>query len=250
MLTKPKDRKWICRLLIFMALIVAAAGGRPFLAMASEQNYEQYYEHYYETHRFDRVFVVFNPDPGAFPPEETADGVRLPFRGETLTDFPPNPTRAGYTFDGWRLPGGEALTADYLVVNNEITLHAIWIPYGTAPQNSPAPGTSPSPSPEPGASPSPSPAPGTSPSPSPTPGGASPTPYKGQDGYRPNPGTNPLAISFLIFIAVIGLGIAAYNIIKLAAKYAEEKGQYIADATRYEREARLTDLLEEDNDTI
>jgi len=237
MITIPKKRELVSVFLIAMTLIMVAFIGRPLTVSASEQYYE------IERYSFDRLFVVFDPNYGEFPAEETADGVRLPLRGETLTDFPPNPIRAGYTFDGWRLPGGETLTQNYLVVNGDIALTAMWVPYGTPPQNTPLPTQSPAP----GASPSPTPAVSPSPSPSPSPGAASPTPNKAQDGYRPNPGTNPLAISFLIFLAVIGLGIAAFSIIKLAVRHAEAKDQYKADATRYEREARLTDFLEEDD---
>jgi len=237
MVTTPRNRKLVSGLLIIMTLIMATASWKPLTVIASEHYYEA------ETFRFDRLFVVFDADGGTFPPEETADGIRLPFRGETVNDFPPNPTRTGYVFDGWRLPGGETLTANYLVVDSDIVLTAIWAPYSSGGQNTPAPGTSPSPTPAPGTSPSPTPVASASPSP----GSASPSPDKAQEGYRPNPGTNPLAISFLIFGAVIGLGIAAFSIIKIAARHAQAKEQFMTDKARYEREARLTDFLEEDD---
>lgn len=249
---KKRNRKSTRLLLILMTLIITTAAYTPHMIFASDYNYEYQheYQHQYDTFRFDRLFVMFDPQGGTFPPEETDGGIRLPFRGETIYDFPPNPLRPGYVFDGWRLPGGEVLTANYLVVDSDTTLNAIWVSYGSGQQNTPAPGTSPSPAP--GTSPSPSPAPGTSPSPvptaSPSPGPAvSPTPDKAQEGYRPNPGTNPLAISFLIFGAVIGLGIAAFGIIKIAAKHNLAKEQFKTDKARYEREARLTDFLEEED---
>jgi len=219
-----------------------ASGAKPITVMAFE--YDDYYDnndYYYNIERafsLDRVIVAFNPSPGTFPATETADGLRYPNRGETLTNFPPNPTRDdGYVFSGWQLPSGDTLTATYLVVNDNINLTAIWVRYSEAPDATPPP--SPSPSPEPGASPSPSPAPAT-PSPTPNPDD------KAQDGYRPNPGTNPIAISFLIFGAVIGLGITAYFIIKLTTQHTIAKEQYRTDAARYKREARLTEFLEDE----
>jgi len=258
------------KLMIALAFILVAFGTRTVTVLASDyydyysadyNNVDYYdfdYNNYYTERAFiesafDRVIVAFDPNPGAFPASEVADGLRFPNRGETLAgdDFPPNPIRNdGYVFSGWRLPDGSVLTATYLIVNDQIELSAIWERASEAPDATPSP--SPSPSPEPGASPSPSPVPGTSPSPSPSPAPATPSPTpnpddKAQDGYRPNPGTNPITISFLIFGAVIGLGIAAYYIVKLTAQHATAKGQYRTDATRYKRESRLTEFLEEDD---
>jgi len=228
--------KW--KLLIALAFIFVASGVGSIVAIASD------YDDYYNIGRaFDRVIVSFDPTPGTFPATEVADGLRFPNRGETLTDFPPNPTRDdGYVFSGWRLPNGNVLTATYIIANDLLGLTAIWEAESEAPDATPSPSPSPSPSPAPGESPSPSP--------SPSPATPSPTPNpddKAQDGYRPNPGTNPIAISFLIFGAVIGLGIAAYYIVKLTAQHATAKGQYRTDATRYKRESRLTEFLEEDD---
>jgi len=234
MYTTSYKRKWIRKLLIVLIFIIAATVTGPQVMMASYNN------EYNENERMlDRLIVMFDPTPGVFPASEVLEGVRLVPRGDTLTDFPPNPTRNdGYVFDGWRLSGGDTLTAPYLVVNDYITLTAIWISAEDAPAATPTP--TPGPSPEPGASPTPSPAP-TTPSPAPTPDN------KEHEAYRPNPGTNPIAISFMIFGAVLGLGIAAFGTVKLVTKHAMANEQYHTNTTRYKREARLTEFLEEDD---
>ena len=238
MQTTPNTRnKWVSKLLIIVMLITVVSGIRPIRVRALD------YNDYYNIERlFDRVIVAFDPSPGTFPATEVFDGLRYPNRGETLTNFPPNPTRTdGYVFNGWQL-NGYPLTATYLVANDNIALTAIWIRYSEAPDTTPAPDATPTPSP--------SPAPDASPTPSPAPATPSPTPNpddKAQDGYRPNPGTNPIAISFMIFGAVLGLGIAAFYIVKVTAQHALEKEQYRTDATRYKREARLAEFLEDED---
>jgi len=213
------DIKLKVKLLIIFVLITATWAS-PLTLMAADTARAQ----------MERHIVVFDPYQGAFPASETRDGVRfVPVGGSTLTDFPPNPEREGYIFDGWRLPGGARLETNYLFVNEAVALTAMWRAYGEEATHTlpPNPQTQ-------------SPAPTTSPSPTPTP----------HDAARPNPSTNPLAISFLVSFAVLALGIAAFGIIKLTARHAMATGQYMVDATRYEREARLADLLKEDDTNI
>jgi len=215
-----------------MILVFAAAIANPLTLVAMENEDARAYQ-------FERYIVMFYAaEGGEFPASEAAGGIRFVPIGDTLTrdQFPPNPTRYGYVFDGWRFrDSGAMLDRDYIVVNSNINLDAVWIRYGDTPTQTPGP------SPTPGASPSPTPAPGASPSPAPT-----ATPNK--DAARPNPGTNPIAISFLIFGAVIGLGFASFGIIKITARHFSAAGQYRIDETRYKRENRLTNFLEDDTE--
>jgi len=246
--------RWVKRLpavLVFILVFtVATTGARPFTVAASEYNASEYnaseynseHSEYYDFDRmFDVLIVSFDPAPGVFPASETSDGIRYPNRGETMTNFPPNPTRDdGYVFGGWRLPGGDVLTATYLIVNSNMELSAIWVRQDEAPEatTTPPPEATPAPTPYPGASPSPAP-----PTPSPTPNPDD----KAQDAQRPNPGTNPIAISFIIFGAVIGLGMAAFSIVKLTAKHAVASDKYRTDKVRYDRETRLREFLEDED---
>jgi len=189
-----------------------------------------------ETHAFEQSLVLFYPHQGAFPEPDPANGLRLPLIGETLTDFPQNPVREGYVFDGWQIydgpRAGERVQGSLHVDSVSITLRPVWVSYGDAPAATPAPEATPSPE----ATPTPTPAAAT----------PSPTPASSSDAGRPNPTTSPLAISILIFIAVLTLGVAAFAIIKLMANQALATGRYRVDAARYAREARLAELLRDE----
>ena len=50
----------------------------------------------------------------------------------------------------------------------------------------------------------------------------------------------------MIFGAVMTLGLAGYGIISITKKQMAAAEQYRTDATRYDREKRLTDMLDED----
>jgi len=205
--------------LLTIVFVVIAAWATPLTLLASD----------YSRAQFNRFIVVFDPNDGAFPDTETRDGVRFVLiEDPTLTDFPPHPVRDGYVFNGWQLPGGTRLETDYLEVSEDMGLIAIWIRYGEQPTITPGPTP---------AGPTPTPAPTTTPASTPT-----PTP---QDAQRPNPGTNPIAISFMIFGAVLALGIATFGIVKLATRHALASGQYRIDAARYERESRLEKMLDD-----
>jgi len=217
--------KYLKVLAIFISMVVAFM---PVTVSANENVEARQYQ-------MERYVVLFDPVYGAFPESELHNGVRLVPIGTNLENFPPDPYREGYVFSGWQLPGGSLLEASYLHVNSDIALTAVWVRYEDAP-----PQTSPSPPPT-----TTSPAPTTSPTPTPA-TTATPTPTPSQDSARPNPGTNPIAISFSIFGAVLILGIAAFSIIKLSAKHAEATGRYNTDVTRYQRESRLEDFLDED----
>jgi len=212
---------------LLVLALAAVALARPITVMA-------------EANQFDRYMVDFNPNYGEFPESETLDGTRFVSVGGTLTDFPPNPTRDGYVFDGWQFVSGarsgQRLEESSLVVDESVMLlAALWVTYGEQTTSTPPPAATPSPTP--GAA-SPTPAP-TSPSPTPTPASSS-------DAGRPNPTTSPIAISFMIFGAVMTLGLAAFGIIKLVARHSVANGKYRTDTARYMREARLDDLLKED----
>lgn len=105
----------------------------------------------------------------------------------------------------------------------------------------PAPDPTPSPSPEPGATPGSTPVPGSTPAPGTSP---SPAPGGGSDA-RPNPTTNPIAISFSIFGAVVMLGLASTGILNLTKKQKAQADQYNTDLTRHNREKRIADMLDE-----
>jgi len=106
------------------------------------------------------------------------------------------------------LPTGAVLTGPLTITGN-MTLTAIWTPVGG------------------GACPSTKP----------------PSPSTQPPGGRPNPQTDPIQVSFMIFGAVLLTGAAAYTILKLAKKHAEAADQYLIDTTRHEREKRITDMF-------
>ena len=176
-----------------------------------------------QSEEYDQFAVGFNPAPGSFT-DTNETGIRIGGAGELITDMPANPTRSGYTFGGWRLPNGNTLSGQMTIVG-DMLLTAIW---------NPNPSTSSTPSP------SSSPAPSATPRPS-------ATPAPGQTGHRPNPQTNPLTISFMIFGCIALAGTAVFGITKLARKQLDAKGQYQADMTRYNRESRLVDIVENDD---
>ena len=181
-----------------------------------------------ESNQFEQFLVSFDTNSGEFV-NETNEGIRIVPAGGTLTNFPQNPTRYGYVFDGWQIAdgarSGERLTENSLVVYENMALIAIWVRYGEA-TTTPAPGT---PTPTPAATATPTPSPETK-----------------ADAGRPNPTTNPIAISIMIFVAVMSLGLAAFGIIKLMAHQALATGKYRSDSARYIRESRLADLLKDE----
>jgi len=171
----------------------------------------------YSDYSEGQYVVGFNPAPGAFA-NANESGMRLGDYGTIVNNIPQAPTRAGYTFGGWRLPNGNTLSGNQLTIRGDMILTAIWTASAAA-------------------SPSPSPSPNPSPSPSPTPG---------QAGARPNPQTNPISISFMIFGVVLVGGMSAFGIMKLARKQLAIEGQYRTDVARFNREKRITDLIEKD----
>ena len=72
-----------------------------------------------------------------------------------------------------------------------------------------------------------------------------PTPTLGASG-RPNPQTNPIQISLMIFGAVVTLGLTTYGIISITKKQIDATKEYRTNAARYNREKRLTDMLDEE----
>ena len=221
---------FIKRIIFIFALILVAASFTHIHISADEGDGPEA-----RSATFDRYIISFDPNGGTFPESETAEGIRFVRIGETETDLPPDPTRANYVFSGWQfLNSGAMLEANYIVATENFQLQAVWVHYTDAPDATPAA------SPTPGAGASPTPGA----SPSPTPAGPTPTPNK--DAQRPNPTTNPIAISFMIFGAVLVLGMSAFGVIKLSVRHAEATGRYKVDASRYNREARLQDYLDED----
>jgi len=219
-------------ILIIIALVTAIFA-KPAMLMA--------YDDYMTPDMFamlranNSVMVVFDPTPGAFTYAETNSGIRVVDAGQSLprANFPYAPIRDGYTFDGWRFEDGTRADGYYLQVGNQsdiITLAAIWVAYGEATTSTPAPAHSPSPTPTPVPAHSPSPTPTSSPTPPPTAG-------------MPNPSTNPITISLMIFGAVATLGIAAFGIISLSMRHTAAVEKYRTNAMRYKRESRLTSLL-------
>jgi len=80
--------------------------------------------------------------------------------------------------------------------------------------------------------------PSPSPSPAPTPAA---TPGPGQ-----NPQTSPIRISLLIFGSVMTLGLAAFGMVSVARKQAVAAEAYRSKSARFDREKRLSDLLDDD----
>ena len=215
----PKIKAYMIRGAIIVLLLAAATITRPLAVMA-------------ETYQFDRSLILFDPYQGEFPEPDPQDGTRFPLIGETLTDFPQNPVRYGYVFDGWFIYGGprngERIHGNSLVADRDMTLRPVWVRYGEAT-------STPTPTPAATATPTPSP---TSPTPT-------PSPTKGEAG-RPNPTTSPLAISIMIFVAVLTLGLTTFSIIKITARHALATGKYRANSARYAREMRLAELLKDE----
>jgi len=55
-----------------------------------------------------------------------------------------------------------------------------------------------------------------------------------------------LQISFTIFGAIIGLGIAGFGIYSITKKQTAAASDYKADKSRYNREKRLDDIFKDD----
>lgn len=168
--------------------------------------------------------VLFDPTPGSFTEAEAQDGVRIVPVGQPVlrANFPQDPIREGYTFHGWRLSdSGIRVDGDLVLTDLLTTLEAIWYVYGQGPESTPAP--------------SPPPQQSTTQSPTPT-----PTP---PTAGAPNPPTNPITISLMIFGAVVALGIAAYGIVNLSMRHTVAVGKYRTNVMRYKRESRLEAIL-------
>jgi len=149
--------------------------------------------------------VAFNPHPGVHAVSGET-GIRVGVRNSVIHNIPATPVRAGHVFGGWRLPTGAVLVGPLTITGN-MTLTAIWTPVGACPSTKP------------------------------------PAPSSQPPGGRPNPQTDPIQVSFMIFGAVLLVGAAAYTILKLAKKHAEAADQYLIDTTRHEREKRITDMF-------
>jgi len=189
-----------------------------------------------------QLMILFMPMHGTFPESEAVlQGIRFVDIGQSLlrSDFPPDPSRYGYFFDGWQFENGAQIEGDIPAVNDHIRIHAIWRPYSYGPANTHPPTTT---TPPPTTTPTQSPTPAITPSPTPPPsqGAAAPNPN--------NPTTSPLAISLMIFAAVAGLGTAAFGIITLYMRHNMAVEQYNASAKRYKRESRLEAMLWDDDD--
>jgi len=52
----------------------------------------------------------------------------------------------------------------------------------------------------------------------------------------------------MVFGAVMTLGLAGYGIVSIAKKQIAAAEEYRTNATRYDREKRITDLLDDKND--
>jgi len=61
-----------------------------------------------------------------------------------------------------------------------------------------------------------------------------------------NPQTNPIMISMMIFGAVMALGLASFGIVSIAKRQTAAAEVYRTKSTRYNREKRLTDWLNDD----
>ncbi|MCL2404144.1 MAG: hypothetical protein FWC92_01225 [Defluviitaleaceae bacterium] len=192
------------------------------------------------------LMVSFNPAPGVFTEAETRQGIRWVAAGASLPrfEFPYTPVREGHTFDGWS-HNGVRIDGDYIVVSDFMTLEAIWVAYGEASTYTPSTSPTPSPSPPPPGATA-TPAPTSTPSPTTPPTAGMPNP--------PNPTTNPIAISLMIFGAVAALGITAFSIINMTMRHTVAVGKYRRNAMRYKRESRLTSILgvgnKQDNKSI
>ena len=238
MRTSTKIKSNMIRALLYAIALTVAISVKPATLMAYE-GYDSYGS--YELFELLELFrtngqhmVIFDPSPGNFPATETAGGWRLKAAGERLAryEFPPDPYRYGYVFEGWHI-NGERVDEDYLVIVNDLNLGALWASYGYATATTPSPSPDATPSPTPTTSPTPTPAPAQQPSaPNPNP---------------PNPTTNPIAISLMIFGAVTALGTAAFGIINLFMRHMVAVGQYNAIATRFKRESRLVKMLGDDD---
>jgi len=219
--------------------------------------------------------VTFNVNGGTLPAGFAAQ--QQVNYGTSINTFP-NPTRAGYTFNGWHV--GTTAAATPFVVRADVTFIAQWTPTAGAPSPSP------SPAPTGNWTVTFNPHPGTfrtgengirtgadgfviSSMQSPTRTGytfvgwhhqgtpftlphtvrrdmqigALWAPVGTGTPARDNPQTSPVQISFMISGAVMLAGIAAYGILRMAKKQTAAAGKYRADVTRFNREKRITDLF-------
>ena len=109
----------------------------------------------------------------------------LSISGDGLTDqsMPDNPTKAGFTFNGWyqdKNGTGDAFTGDTVVASSDMTVYSSYVK-----ETSPTP--SPTPTPEPTPIPTPTPTPDPEPKPEPTP---TPTPEPEPES-KPKPTPEP-----------------------------------------------------------
>jgi len=239
-------------LLGFVLIMGLIAAAMPVSLMAQPDNeYNQNEDDQQANQRIatqasDTLLIQFSPSPGTFPTSEASSGgIRTVPRGQRITDVPPDPFLEGYVFEGWRLDE-TPLDFDTFIPENHEVIYPIWVAQSESNQQQQQTPSDPDNDDDeneetPPGEATPTPAP--TPSPSPTPGAQTPSPSPVSPQPN-NPQTSPMAISFLIFGAVMTLGIATFSIIKLAEKQKLAEGQYRTDAARYEREARLADMLE------
>ena len=112
--------------------------------------------------------------------------------GDEWTDqsMPADPTKAGFTFNGWyqdKNGTGDAFTGDTVVGNSDMTVYASYVKE-TSPTPSPTPTPEPTPVPTPSPTPEPTPTPTPVPEPKPEP---TPTPVPEPD-VTPEPGPIPV----------------------------------------------------------
>jgi len=157
--------------------------------------------------------VVFDPRPGVFPGNE--NGMRTGPSGFIVNTMI-NPTRTGYTFVGWHENG--IPIAFPLTVARDMTIGALWTPVSSGGSNVGGAGSG---------------------SGYGSGSGGTGTGSGNEPGNRPNPQTNPLAVSFTIFGSIMIAGAAAIGISKLAKKQMALSGQYRSDMTRHNREEKL-----------
>jgi len=135
-------------------------------------------------------------------------GIRVGQAGTVINNIPIAPTLQGFVFGGWRLPNGNILVGPLTITGN-MTLTAIWTPVAFQP---------------------------------------GPTPTPAPPGQRPNPQTGPIQVSFMIFGAVIMVGVAAFGVSKLARKQLVAAGEYRSEKARYNREKRIVEMVTDEKD--
>ena len=113
--------------------------------------------------------VTFMNGDTQYAQVKVQEGKSINSDGWTDQSMPANPTKDGFTFNGWyqgKNGTGDAFTAS-TIVSEDTTVYAIYKQMTPAPTPSPAPEPTPSPAPEPTPSPAPEPTPTPTPMPEP-----------------------------------------------------------------------------------